>query len=250
MSPTATRRRTDCQSVLPASERTSLLVTVRSPAEVEAALAGGAALIDVKEPSHGSLGRADDATLAAVLQAVAGRRPVSAALGELLQAPAPSAVTGLSYAKWGLAGCSSTGTTDWRQALRESAVRLAQADPGCRLVTAAYADWQRAGSPSPEVVCAAVEEEGWGVVLLDTWGKDGSTLLDWMPADAVARLCRRCRAGGVRIALAGSLDVPQITLLRQAEPDWFAVRGAACRGGRNGPLDETAVRRLVDLLAS
>ena len=62
---------------------TALLVSVRSAAEAEAALAGGAALIDVKEPARGALGRADDAVIADVVRAVAGRAPVSAALGEL-----------------------------------------------------------------------------------------------------------------------------------------------------------------------
>ena len=35
---------------------TGLLVSVRDAAEAEAALRGGATLIDVKEPRHGSLG--------------------------------------------------------------------------------------------------------------------------------------------------------------------------------------------------
>jgi uncharacterized protein (UPF0264 family) len=227
-----------------------LLVSVRSPAEAEAALAGGADLIDIKEPERGSLGRADDATLNAVLGQVAGRRPVSAALGELLSAPEPAAVTGLSYAKWGLTGWASAGAGDWRRALREAAARLRGTDPGCRLVVAAYADWRRAACPSPEEVRAAVEEEGWGTLLMDTWDKDGSTLLDWMPPEEVERLCRGCRAGGVRVALAGSLGVAEIEALRQAAPDWFAVRGAACRGGRTGTIDARAVRRLAALLAS
>src|SRR3954468_1178551 len=83
---------------------TGLLVSVRSPAEAEDALRGGAALIDVKEPACGSLGRASDQTIAEVLRQVAGRRPVSAACGELKDNlplfPAP----GLRYVKWGLAG--------------------------------------------------------------------------------------------------------------------------------------------------
>jgi uncharacterized protein (UPF0264 family) len=225
-----------------------LLVSVRSPGEAEAALAGGADLIDVKEPQRGSLGRADDATVKAVLEQVAGRRPVSAALGELLSSPEPPTVTGLSYAKWGLAG-SVAGAGDWRRALREASERLRQADPGCRLVVAAYADWRRAASPAPEEVRIAVAEEGWGTLLVDTWDKDGSTLLDWMPLEEVEWLCRGCRAGGVRVALAGSLGVAEIEALRRAEPDWFAVRGAACRGGRTGTIDAGAVRRLVGLLA-
>jgi uncharacterized protein (UPF0264 family) len=61
-----------------------LLVSVRSAAEAEAALEGGADVIDVKEPSRGSLGRADDDVIAEVVSTVAGRRTVTAAMGELV----------------------------------------------------------------------------------------------------------------------------------------------------------------------
>ena len=50
-----------------------LLVSVRDATEAAAALHGGAGLIDVKEPARGPLGRADAATIAAVVQTVAGR---------------------------------------------------------------------------------------------------------------------------------------------------------------------------------
>jgi (5-formylfuran-3-yl)methyl phosphate synthase len=54
----------------------------------------------------------------------------------------------------------------------------------------------------------------------------------------------------VRVALAGSLGPSQIRLLRAADPDWFAVRSAACRSGRRDAVIEPArVRRLADLLA-
>src|SRR5262245_59925297 len=91
---------------LPPNIPPRLLVSVRSAAEAEAALAGGASLIDVKEPGRGSLGRPDNEIVAAVLRCVAGRRPVSAALGELMDRPALFQLPGLSYAKWGLAGCA------------------------------------------------------------------------------------------------------------------------------------------------
>ena len=41
-----------------------LLVSVRSADEVAAAMAGGADIIDAKEPARGSLGAVDAATLA------------------------------------------------------------------------------------------------------------------------------------------------------------------------------------------
>src|SRR6266478_5781453 len=95
------------------SQIPGLLVSVRSPAEAEAALRGGAALIDVKEPGRGSLGRAEDAVIAAVIAAVAARRPVSAALGELMEEGSqPFSGPGLSFVKWGLAGAAAVG--DWQ----------------------------------------------------------------------------------------------------------------------------------------
>src|SRR5262249_6225382 len=45
-----------------------LLVSVRDVREAEAALAGGADLIDIKEPAHGPLGRADDAVIEFIVQ--------------------------------------------------------------------------------------------------------------------------------------------------------------------------------------
>ena len=48
-----------------------LLVSVRSVAEAQEAVAGGAAIIDVKEPSRGPLGRADAGVTAAIAEAVA-----------------------------------------------------------------------------------------------------------------------------------------------------------------------------------
>ena len=76
------------------------------------------------------------------------------------------------------------------------------------------------------------------------------TLLDWLTPPEVLALARRCREAGVRVALAGSLGARQMLALREVRPDWFAVRGAVCRGGdRGGGLDPDAVRFLADLVA-
>ena len=232
-------------------ETVDLLVSIRSQAEAEAALAGGADLIDVKEPAHGALGRASVETIAAVVAAVAGRRPVSAALGELLREPRPPAVRGLSYVKWGLAGYSGQPGRDWRRDL-EAAERVRRQDPGCRVVAVAYADGQRAAAPPVEEVAAFVRRRPGGVLLLDTWEKgSGRTLLDWLNVAELDRLCRRCRAAGARVALAGSLGPEQIRQLLPLGPDWIAVRGAACAGDdRARAVSADRVRALAGLIAA
>lgn len=226
----------------------SLLVSVRSAEEAELALAGGAALIDVKEPAHGSLGRADTATLAAVLNRVAGRRPVSAALGEFVETPAPVVAEGLAFAKWGLSSCGLR--PGWRRELKMVGDLLRGTAPRCQLVAAAYADWQRAHAPPPFEVAAFAAAEGCGAFLLDTWRKDGTTLLDWVSPGEAARLTQVCHSAGVRVALAGSLGEHEVRALRDVAPDWFAVRGAVCQQGRrDSMLNGNAVRHLAELIA-
>lgn len=232
---------------------TQLLVSVRSAAEAASALRGGAELIDVKEPAHGSLGRAGDSTIADVVRAVAGRRPISAALGELREHPGnpgPPEDLPITYVKWGLAGYAAQKAAPWQSELRLALQGLTQRRPSCHAVAAAYADCQRAQAPTPDEVCDFALSMGTGAFLIDTWKKDGSTLLDWMNREEIERLLKRCRAAGVPIALAGSLGLAQVRALLPLRPDWFAVRGAVCRGRqRAAAVEQNKVRQLADLLA-
>jgi uncharacterized protein (UPF0264 family) len=211
-----------------------LLVSVRSLAEAEIALASGAALIDVKDPARGALGRADNQVLRDVVRCVAGRAPVSAALGELRDLTADLRIpSGVAFIKLGLAGCAGE---DWRGRL--SGLLDNGFGPGRtpQLVIAAYADWQEAQAPPLAEVSAFARSRRGNVLLIDTFvkgtGMARRTLIDWLPPDDAAKLCQSCRAARVRVALAGSLGAAEIACLRPANPDWFAVRGAACADRR------------------
>jgi len=225
-----------------------LLVSVGSATEAAAALAGGADVIDVKEPARGPLGRADDATIAAVVQCVAGRRPVSAALGELPPRAVLATLPGLQFVKYGLAGWGATN--EWQEIL-SGLYRLEDPEAlnSCRLAAVAYADWRTAAAPSTEQVCAFVRQRG-SVLLFDTFEKTpGTTLLDHMPLGEIGALCRWCQEAGVQVALAGSLGRAEIATLKAVGPDWFAVRGAACAGGqREAAIRASKVGELSDLI--
>ena len=232
---------------------TQLLVSVRSAEEAAAALHGGAAVIDVKEPKRGALGRASDGILADVVRIVAGRRPVSAALGELLNTPGevwPPENVPLTFVKWGLAGYAGRGEAVWRSELWLALRGLTERQPNCRAVAVAYADWRRAHAPTPEEVGDFAIEKAAGAFLIDTWNKDGSTLLDWLTLTEIERLRDRCRTAGVPMALAGSLGPAEIQTLLPLHPDWFAVRGAVCQGRQRGAaIEEGKVRQLAALLS-
>jgi uncharacterized protein (UPF0264 family) len=230
-----------------------LLVSVRSAEEARAALEGGAGVIDVKEPSRGSLGRADARVIREITAAVGGRRPVSAALGEWADEVGSIPDADLTFVKWGLAGCRRI--PDWRRDL----ARLLEKQTRPQPVLVAYADWQSAQAPSVEEVFALAREHPGSVMLLDTHCKDASkvmgnkrpTVLDWLPAAWVFDLCARCRESEVRIALAGSLGAAQIRELHASRPNWFAVRGAVCEeGNRQGAVQAEKVRQLVEMLDS
>jgi len=233
---------------------TQLLVSVRSATEAEAALRGGAALIDVKEPAYGSLGRASDSVIADVVRVAAGRRPISAALGEFVDTFAdnlPSCKESLTYLKWGLSRYRDWKEGVWQDALGCLIHDLAKQQPTPRIVVAAYADWQRAEAPAPRTVCSFTTAYPVGAFLLDTWKKDGSTLLDWLSLQEIEQLQECCRAAGVPVAWAGSLGPAEIRALLPLRPDWIAVRGAACKGRRRtSVIDENKVRQLVALIRS
>jgi (5-formylfuran-3-yl)methyl phosphate synthase len=234
-----------------------LLVSVRSAIEASAAIAGGASIIDVKEPLRGSLGRADWSVWRAVRQAVPASMPVSVALGELKDwwslervAPPRDGWSGIDFRKLGLADAG----LDWRDRWRglrqrldvEEANRPGAPNGGPAWVAVVYLDWEAAKAPDPDaVILEAAAIDVCAGVLFDTWDKSRRIDLD-------ARWRRRItqvRESGRFVALAGSLDADAIRRLRPLEPDVFAIRSAACRSGdRLGPIDPERVARLVEVV--
>ncbi len=216
---------------------TLLLVSVRSVKEADIALSHGVDIVDIKEPARGSLGRANDAVLLAVLQGVGDRVPVTAALGELAEdlQPPPGGFMGL--VKVGLSGSEVGQAANW---LRGWPWRE-------RTVLVAYADWERSAAPCPEAVtdlAASFELPG---VLVDTRHKDGTRLLDWLSVSHLKHLKEQAGRHGLFLALAGSLRLDDVSPLLELEPDVLGFRGAACvRADRGMALDPQAVARLAE----
>jgi uncharacterized protein (UPF0264 family) len=220
-----------------------LLVSVRSADEVAAALEGGADLIDVKEPAKGPLAPAEAEVVAAVIAAVRRRVPVSAALGEW----SPNALTEahwhlelkLNYVKWGLAGYSPV--PGWGEDLLDTRREL---PVGMEMVAVAYADWERAKSVPPAEVAKFAKRFRFKAFLLDTWGKDGKTLLDFMTPGEVADLAEGLKRVYTTVALGGGLRPEHAKQLKAAAPDYFAVRTSVCAGGRrDGVVDAARVKK-------
>jgi (5-formylfuran-3-yl)methyl phosphate synthase len=226
-----------------------LLVSVRDRFEAEEALAGGADWIDLKDPARGALGAVAKSVAREIVAAVAGRAPISAAAGELLDWPRSPArellgLPGVSHLKLGLAGCAGI---DWRSAWRAAEQEIHAA--GQRLVAVVYADRRAAASPPSEEIVDLAIEAACPWVLWDTFDKSGGSLLDAMAADALAAQLQTVRAAGLRGVIAGRVTRDMFDRLPLEGTAMIAVRGAACRGDREAPVCRQRVSQLRTALA-
>lgn len=232
-----------------------LLVSVRSAAEVPAAVRGGADIVDAKEPSRGSIGAVSPSTLRDISRALPGRVPLSVALGDPAGAPEAARAVGTAldaaapragpmYLKLGLARAGRRGA----DVLRSAVEAAADGGAGVRVVLATYADRSAATVAARESAISLAVEAGAHGMLLDTWGKDGRTLLHHVSFEALGAWTALCRRHGLLVALAGSLDAHGVERAAAVAPDVVGVRGAACRGGREGTVDEERVRSLREAL--
>jgi uncharacterized protein (UPF0264 family) len=210
-------------------------------------LDGGADLIDIKDPQRGSLGAARQTTWREVCAVVAKRRPVSVALGELLEfAPLPSGnlPAEVRYAKLGLARCALH--EDWsRRWLRALETLPRHVDP----VAVIYADAEAAAAPTAAEIVRQASRVGCRALLIDTFEKTSGNLLETMSREALQAVIARARLDNLIVVLGGSLDAHSLEAALQLEPDYVAFRGAVCRGRRTDSLDQLLVRELAARLA-
>jgi len=232
-----------------------LLVSVRSSEEVASALAGGADIIDAKEPAAGSLGRVPPDTLTRIRSCVPPDCRFSVALGDVgSAADLSSALLCLArlrhsapiYLKLGFAGVASPSRI---RHLLDLAVRSAAEFFGIQVIPVAYADAGRAATVAPGRLLDLVTDSGVAGVLLDTHVKDGRGLLSWLELSDLSDWVAQAQGRGLLAAVAGSLQASDLPLISCTRADVVGVRGAACTGGRNGLVSPTRVALLRRALA-
>jgi uncharacterized protein (UPF0264 family) len=229
-----------------------LLVSVVSAEEARRALAGGADIVDVKDPAEGALGAPSPRVLSEVVEAVGAAVPVSVALGDLPALPHTAALaargaslTGADYVKVGLRGV--------REVDEAVAVMRAVSEAvgsGAAVIAASYGDAHALDPPAlaPAWLPVVVERTGIAGALVDTFVKDGRGLYAWMSKAELSHLIARTREVGGTFGVAGQLRVSE---LRRVDADIVGVRSAVCRGGdRSAELDAGLVAEAVASLRS
>jgi (5-formylfuran-3-yl)methyl phosphate synthase len=218
------------------------LASVLSVAEANLVLQVGGQLIDCKNPSAGALGALDAKLIRSVVEAVAGRAPVSATIGDLpinpgimVTAAREIAATGVDIVKVGF-----FGESDPRAAI--SALGAADLERA-RIVAVLMADQH----PDFEII-SALAKAGFIGVMLDTADKSRGALPDVMRSKTLAEFVARARNLGLAAGLAGSLRLEHIAGLTALEPDILGFRGALCDGGRTAALNAAHVRAVRDAI--
>jgi uncharacterized protein (UPF0264 family) len=220
-----------------------LLVSVVSAEEAQRAIAGGADIVDVKDPDEGALGAPAPRVLAEIARVVGTAAPLSVALGDLPDLPHTAALAargaalaGAAYVKVGLRGV--------RELDRAAAIMGAVADavsPDTAVIAAAYADAQALDPPALAAASlpGLVERTGIAGALVDTFVKDGRGLYAWLSDDELTALITRTRRAGGSFAVAGQLRLGE---LRRVQADIVGVRSAVCHDGdRTAALDADLV---------
>jgi FolB domain-containing protein len=223
---------------------TRMLASVTSPEEAEIALAGGADIIDLKDPALGALGAVTPEVIQTTVRAVAKRRLVSAVAGDLpmqpdlvTQAVRNIAATGVDYVKLGIFPGG-----DAPACIKELTGIAAQT----KLIAVFFADTSLDLSLLP-----LLKRSGFAGAMIDTQDKAAGPLLNHLDMPRLQSFVENCHAIGMIAGLAGSLEAPDVPRLLVLAPDLLGFRGALCGpGGRTAALDlgrTQAIRGLIPL---
>lgn len=218
---------------------TGLLASVADLGEMRLARAGGADVIDLKQPAFGALGAwSSDALVAAVqfwsawplprplLSATAGDQPMVPAI--LRAAVERVAEARVPVIKVGLFASAHTGACI--EALTPIAART-------RLVGVLFADQE------PDMgLLPMLGRAGFLGAMLDTADKKAGRLTDHLDPLTLGQFVGEARRNGLMTGLAGSLAMADIAPLKAVGADYLGFRGALCTGGREGRLDPRRLR--------
>ena len=217
------------------------------------AIAGGADIIDVKNPKEGALGASFPWVISQIKKITPENIEVSCAIGDVPNLPCAvslaalgAATTGVDYVKVGLFGVKT----------KEAAVYLMQGvtkavkacNSSVKVVATGYADAERIGSVNPLYVPDIAHHAEADLAMIDTAVKDGKNLFTFLSAKQLRRFVCSAHAYGLKAALAGSLGKKDLSTVYALGADIMGLRGAACTSDDrvNGRITRENVQALVE----
>jgi uncharacterized protein (UPF0264 family) len=232
-----------------------LLISPKNETEATEAIAGGADIIDVKNPNEGPLGANFPWIIKRIRQITPGNIEVSCTLGEVPNLPGSmalaalgAATTGINYVKAGLYGLK---TSEEAVYLMQNVTRAAKEyNPSIKVVASGYADAGRISTVEPLLVPKIAHEAKADIAMIDTAVKDGKSLFTFLTLPQLRRFVEAAHGYGLKAALAGSLQKEDLPVVHALGADVAGLRGAACTLSDrvNGRITREKVRELVEVV--
>jgi uncharacterized protein (UPF0264 family) len=232
-----------------------LLISPKNEKEAAEAIAGGADIIDVKNPKEGPLGANFPWIIKRIRQITPKNTEVSCTLGEVPNLPGSmalaalgAATTGVNYIKAGLYGLK---TPEEAVYLMENVTKAAKEyNPSIKVVASGYADAGRISTVDPLLVPKIAHEAQADIAMIDTAIKDGKSLFTFLTKPKLRRFVAAAHNYGLKAALAGSLQKEDLPLVHALGADVVGLRGAACTLSDrvNGQITREKVRELVEVV--
>jgi len=227
-----------------------LLVSIWYPEEFYDAVMGGADIVDIKDPSAGSLGAPKPGVVKKVVNianSMGVKCELSAAVGDVKCCSSTVRIAAyflalmkLNYIKVGIETNGINAAYD----IAENVVKGAKEAGHSKVILVGYADFKRVKSINPlnlPEIAYKVEADG---VMIDTRVKDGTNTFDHLTLGYLKQFVVKAKERELIVALAGGLRKEHVKLAYKLGFDVIGVRTAACSGGRLGRISKDKVREL------
>lgn len=227
---------------------TQLLISVKNVEEAGIALAGGADIIDLKNPDEGALGALPIAEIQSILAFINGRKEVSATIGDIpMQADlivgqvAQLQKLPLSFIKIGFFATGNYQVClDAIQKLESQSINVKNQ----QLIAVLFAELDY-----PIDLLAKIKQAGFSGVMLDTMHKNGKTYQDYYPVRALNELLAQVTANQLLFGIAGSLQISHVKSAKKLMPYFMGFRGGVCaENKRQSSLDMQKIYNVREFL--
>jgi uncharacterized protein (UPF0264 family) len=232
-----------------------LLISPKNSKEAIEAIAGGADIIDVKNPKEGPLGANFPWVIKEIKQLMPNNVELSCTLGEAPNLPGSMALAAygaasldVDYIKIGLNGVQ---TIQKATNLLENIVHAVKmCNSKIKIVVAGYGDYSRVNSIDPQLIVQTAFAVNADVVMLDTAIKDGKTLFDFQTLQHLESFINRAHEHKLNVALAGSLQIQNLPIIKKLGADFVGLRGAACQNNNRdtGHITRERVKELAEII--
>jgi uncharacterized protein (UPF0264 family) len=221
--------------------------------EASEAIAGGADIIDVKNPQEGALGANFPWVIKRIREIAPRKIQVSCALGDVPNLPGSislaalgAASLGVDYIKVGLYGFKTPREAVFLLQNVNKAAK--ECNPKIKVVATGYADAERISTLDPMLIPEIASLAQVDLAMIDTAVKDGKNIFNFLAVKQLEKFVDEAHKLGLEAALAGSLRKQDLPVVYGLGADVAGLRGAACTNNDrdNGQITRKLVHELVE----